>query len=492
MVARKWLFILGLLFVALITGCAAPTDAAKARSRSVIESGGIVSADELRVAEYLAYYKQSFPAPVNTTLGLDLRMGNQQIPVEGGTAWLQIGIQAKTDKNETVAPLNLAIVIDRSGSMDTPEKMPYLKQSLRVFLSSLAANDLVALVAFSTDAEVLVPARQVGDGSWITNAVNRLEPSGSTNLYAGMILGFKEVERNYDVRRNNRVILLTDGIANVGVIDSNQIAADAKRYNERGIYLSTIGLGREFNDALLSQLAGQSKGAYHFVDSAAEMDKVFRQQVSGLIQKAASDVSITLRPASGITLEAITGFEGTMPTGPVQIKMHDMGTGDSQVVLARMRVASGASGRRNLATIELRYRDLFSQRDETMTQTIMADAARMNNYDATFDVEVLRNVTIQKTAEGLKEIDRLYKAQRYQDAWQLANRLEQDLRYVAKLTNEAQMIKDADMMRKYQDTLSKWVEKQTGRAPASSSGVSSDQPIRGREPTPAAAPIQIK
>ena len=181
-----------------------------------------------------------------------------------------------------------------------------------------------------------------------------------------------------------------------------------------------------------------------------------------------------------------------MPTGPVQIKMHDMGTGDSQVVLARMRVASGASGRRNLATIELRYRDLFSQRDETMTQTIMADAARMNNYDATFDVEVLRNVTIQKTAEGLKEIDRLYKAQRYQDAWQLANRLEQDLRYVAKLTNEAQMIKDADMMRKYQDTLSKWVEKQTGRAPTSSSGVSSDQPIHGREPTPAAAPIQIK
>lgn len=492
MFTRKMLVGIGLLIVAIISACA-PADASKARSREVIQSGGIVSADELRVAEYLAYYKQNFPAPVNTTLGLDLRMGNQQMPVEGGIAWLQIGIPAKTEQNEIIAPLNLAIVIDRSGSMDTPEKMPYLKQSLRVFLKSLASNDMIALVTFSTDAEVLVPATKVGDGSWIENAVNRIQPSGSTNLHAGMILGFKEVERNFDVRRNNRVILLTDGIANVGVVDSNQIAADAKRYNERGIYLSTIGLGREFNDALLSELAKQSKGAYHFVDSAAEMDKIFRQQVGGLLQKAASNISITLRPASSVSVESITGYDGRPPSGAVQVKMHDMGTGDSQVFLTRLNVGASGSGRRTIATVELRYHDLFSQKDETITQSISVDATRLSNYDPTWDTEVLRNVTIQKTAEGLKEIDRLYKARQYQDAWQLAYRLEQDLRYVARLTNEAQMVKDADMMRTYQDTLSKWVQNQTGRPPQpAEGGPASDQPIRGRQPTPAGTPIEIK
>ncbi len=493
MFTRKMLVGLGLLIVVIISACA-PADASKSYSREVIQSGGIVQAENLRVAEYLAYYKQNFPAPVNTTLGLDLRMGNQQLPVEGGTAWLQIGIPSKTEQNEIVAPLNLAIVIDRSGSMDTPEKMPYLKQSLRVFLKSLASNDYVALVTFSTDAEVVVSSRQVGNGSWIEDAVNRIQPGGSTNLYGGLILGFKEVERNYDVRRNNRVILLTDGIANVGTVDPNKIAADALAYNNRGIYLSTIGLGKDFNDPLLSQLATQGKGAYHFVDSAAEMDKIFRQQVTGLFQKAASDVSVTLRPASGVTVESITGYDGRPPSGAMTIKMRDMGTGDSQVVLARLNVGSGGSGRRTLATIELRYRDLFSQKDDSLTQSISVDASRLSNYDPTWDTEVLRNVTIQKTAEGLKEIDRLYKARQYQDAWQLAYRLEQDLRYVARLTNETQMVKDADLMRTYQDTLAKWVQNQTGRPPqpAEGGGPASDQPIRGRQPTPAGTPIEIK
>src|SRR3972149_2936791 len=168
--------------------------------------------------------------------------------------------------------------------MDTPEKMPYVKQSLKIFLHSLASNDIVSIVIFSTNARVLAPAKKVGDGSWIESAINELRPDASTNLYDGLMLGFREVERNFDVRRNNRVILLTDGIATVGVPDPNRIANDARVYNDRGIFLSTIGLGRKKNDSLLSTLARQGKGGYHFVDSAQEMGKVFRQEGGGVMQ----------------------------------------------------------------------------------------------------------------------------------------------------------------------------------------------------------------
>lgn len=499
MSTRNLLFSLALLIVLLAAACAAPMDASKARSNDVINQGGIVPAEELRVGEYLQYYKQNFPVPTNSTLGLDLRLGNSQIPTDGGTAWLQIGMAARTETATDIAPLNLAIVIDRSGSMDSPEKMPYLKQSLRVFLGSLARNDIVALVAFSTDAEVIQPASLVGDGRWIEKAIARLEPSTSTNLYAGLMLGFQEVDRNFDVRRNNRVILLTDGIANVGTTDPSQIAAAAKTYNDRGIYLSTIGLGHDINDKLLSQLATQGKGGYHFVDSAEAMDKIFRQESSGLIQKAASDVSVVIRPEAGITLNSLTGYEGRPPAGAVQVKLQDMGTGDTQVVLVNLSLGASGSGRRNVATVELRYRDLFAQRDQVITQSIAADASRTANYDPLWDLEVLRNVTVQRTAEGLKEIDRLYKSQRYLEAWQLAYRLEQDLRTVARLTNDPQMVKDADMMRKYQDTLAQWVKRQTGRAPQPSSGTWSDQPINpetgsGRQmlPTPTPPVLEIK
>ncbi len=472
-----------LLFVLGACGGAVP-DASKSISRDVIQQGGIVPAEELRVGEYLNYYKQNFPPPVNSTLGLDLRLGNSQVPVEGGEAWLQIGIQARSGETEEIAPLNLALVIDRSGSMDVPEKMPYVKQSLRVFLHSLAPNDIIAIIAYSNGAEVIVPAQTVGDGRWIESAIQRVTPGGSTNLHDGLMLGFQEVDRNFDIRRNNRVILLTDGIANVGITDPDRIAADARAYNDKGIYLSTIGLGHDINDALLSRLATQGKGSYHFIDSAEEMDKVFKQEVTGLFQKAASDVTIVFRPAANVRLEGLTGYEGYPPGGTVQVKLHDMGTGDSQVMLARLAVGPGVGGQRNIAAVELHYTDLFSRRDQVISLPVVADASQVSNYDPLWDVEVLRNVTIQRTAEGLKEIDRLYKAQRYQEAWDLAYQLEQALRTVARLTGEEQMVKDADMMRQYEDTLAKWVQNQYGRPPQRSDDNGNEPPSRGRLPTP--------
>jgi Ca-activated chloride channel family protein len=472
----------------LALGACAPVDASKARSRAVIQSGGIVSTEELRVAEYLNYYEQKFPEPVSTALGLDLRLGNPQIPAGGGEAWLQIGVQAQKAAPTEIAALNLALVIDRSGSMNSPEKMPYVKQSLQVFLGSLAANDIVSIVAYSDSAEVIASAREVGDGRWIQAAIDRLQPGGSTNLHAGLMLGFREVERRYDPRRNNRVILLTDGIANVGVTDPDRIAADAKTYNERGIYLSTIGLGREFNDSLLIRLANQGQGAYHFIDSAQEMDKVFRRDAIGLMEKAASGVSATIRPAEGVRLVSLTGYEGQPPAGPVEVKLRDLGTGDSQVLLARLNVGAGFTGQRTLATVELRYNDLLGQRAETMTLPVYADAGPSAAYDSLWDVEVLRNATIQRTAEGLKEIDRLYRAARYQAAYDLARQLEGDLRRVAALAHEDQMLKDADLMRQYQGTLSRWIEAPGSRA----ASTPESQPTRFYRGQPTVPVIEVK
>ena len=379
--------------------------------------------------------------------------------------------------------------------MNSPEKMPFVKQSLQIFLHSLAANDRVAIVAYGTNPEVISPAREVGDGRWIDAAINRIYPGGSTNLHGGLMLGFQEVDRNFDIRRNNRVILLTDGIANIGVTAPEQIAAAAKAYNDRGIYLSTIGLGHDINDTLLSSLALQGQGAYHFIDSAEEMDKVFRKDVLGLMQKIARDVSLTIRPEPGVQVLGLTGYEGQPPAGPVEIKLRDMGTGDSQVLLIRMALTPGETGGRRLATVELAYTDVIAQRPAQMALPVSVDASAAAGYDPLWDVEVLRNVTIQRSAEGLKEISRLYAARRYQEAWNLAYELEDSLRHVAGLTGEAQMIKDADLMRTYQATLARWVESQTGRPPRADNGDPQMAPrfYRGQPViTPAVPVIEVR
>ncbi|MFQ5854105.1 MAG: VWA domain-containing protein [Anaerolineae bacterium] len=477
-----WLSLLAGLLVAL-SGCAAPQDASKARARYLIDQGVIVPADEIRVAEYLNYYEQHFPAPTDTALGLDLRLGNDRIPASGGEAWLQIGLQAREVERQGVTPLNLALVIDRSGSMDTRDKMPYLKRSLRLFFESLDPDDIVAVVAYSDNAEVVLPAQKVGNRRWIQRTVDALHPGGSTNLHAGLMLGFQEVDKHFDIRRNNRVILLTDGIANRGVTDPARIAADAARYNERGIYLSTIGLGLEFNDALLSQLARQGKGGYHFIDSAEEMDKVFRQEVAGLVEKVASDVSMTVHTAPGVQLLEITGYEGRPPADAVQVRLQDMGDGDSQVVVVRLAVDPGRGTHRMIATVTADYFDVFAQRPESIEQHVTAATGSVQGYDPLWNLELLRNVSIQRTAEGLKEIDSLYHQRRFEEAWRLAYDLEQSLREVAALTGDEAMYKDADLLRRYQDTLTKQLRYE-GRQPPSDYRETSPRPYRGRYPTP--------
>ena len=491
----KTLHMLSLLALAalalLLAGCAAPMDASKSYSRGMINQGEIVPAENVRVAEYLNYYEQRFPAPVNEPLGLDLRVGNPQIPMAGGEVWLQIGLQARAAEPTQRTPLNLALVIDRSGSMDTPDKMPYLKQSLRTFLQSLDPADIVAIVAYDTAAEVILPAQPVGDGRWIQATIDRIRPGGSTNLHGGMMLGFQEVDRNFDIRRNNRVLLLTDGIANAGVTSPEQIARDALAYNQQGIHLSTIGLGRDFNDSLLSTLARQGKGAYHFIDSAQEMDKVFRQEVEGLVEKVAGDVTVAVQPLNGAALLEITGLEGAPPAAGAQVQLHDMGAGESQVLLVRLQAPGGLAGQQAIAGVTLSYSDLFAQRPRSATGQAMVTALALPGYDPLADVEVLRNVTVKRSAEALQAISHLTRGGRYQEAWLLARNMEQQLRTMAALTADEQMVQDADLFRRYQVTLGQYAPVE----PATTSPVQgeSGQTQRwGPEVTPTLPVIEVK
>ena len=467
------LVVLSLLLtgILLLSGCASgeSEEASKARSRAVINSGSIVPEEEVRVAEYLQYYDQHFPEPLDEAIGLDLRLGNNLLPAEGCMAWLQIGLQTKSSEEEMIAPLNLAIVIDRSGSMNDPDKMPYVKQSLGIFLRSLNPDDMVSIITYSDNAELVLKTQQVGDGSWIKRIIDNIEPGGSTNLHAGMMLGFREVERNFNIHRNNRVMLLTDGIANRGETDPEKIAEDALAYNQKGIYLSTIGLG------------------HTFVDSAEEMDRVFRQQVNTLKQRVADDVSVQILPSQGVRLIGLTGYDGVPPSEGASVKMWPMSLEDSQVILAQLQVGSGRTGTRTLAKIRLSYFDELAQRMVSVEKSISGEMiSKMSGYDPAWDLEILRNVTIQETAEGMQEIDRLFDDEKYEHAWRIAVELERKITEVARLTGDSQMYDDAALMRKYQATLSEAVFQTQGRQPYIDDDVydDSERPYRGNDDLP--------
>lgn len=445
---------LGLCILALTLGaCGGAQDASRAYSRGMINRGAIVPAENIRVHEYLNYYEQRFSEPVGEPLGLDVRLGNPTIPSSGGEVWLQIGLQAREIEDRIRTPLNLALVLDASGSMDAPDKMPYLKQSLMVFLQSLEPEDIVSIVTYDTNAQLIYPASFVGDKMWIEEVVHRIRPGAMTNLHAGMMLGFEQVDRNFDIRRNNRVLLLTDGIANTGEIDPRQIAEDALVYNEKGIYLSTIGLGLDMNDYLLSTLAQQGHGAYHFVDSAQEMDKVFRKEADGLVERVANNVRVQIKPSTMFHLIEVTGYDGAPPYEGVEIQMQPMGAGDSQVLMAKLVGLDGLFGTEDVAEVTLLYEDAFGQRVKQVGQNVQVVVANQAVYKSVSDAEVQRNVTIVRSAQALKHIDQLYLAGEYLAAWQLAQEMEFELRNAAMKTGDQQMIEDADLFNRYQLTL---------------------------------------
>ena len=480
--------LLAALLAMALSGCGATIDASKARSRGLINRGYIVPADEVHVAEYLNYYEQRFPEPTDAPLALDVRLGNPQVSPAGGDVWLQVGLQAIAAPEGQRTPLNLALVLDRSGSMGETDKMDYLKQSLEVFLHSLRPDDIVSIVAYNDTARVLRPAQPVGDGGWIHDTVQRLQPVGWTNLNAGMMLGFEEVEKNFDIRRNNRVILLTDGIANRGVIDPQRIAENARAYNDRGIYLSTIGLGVSLDDDLLHTLAQQGHGAYHFIDSWDEMDKVFRQEADGLVEKVARDISITIE-AEGGELDYVVGYEGDPPPQGATVQMRDMGAGDSQVLLAKFQAAP-LRGPVTLARITLAYTDVFGQRQRSETRAVRIAPGRADE-DPLADIEVRRNVTIVRSAQTLQGIDRLFEIGYYDDALTLARQMEAELREMAELTGDSQMVEDADLFRRYQMTLSQAIEAQAASEPRQNDASQQPQRWGVATPTPALPVINV-
>ncbi|HEU4435776.1 MAG TPA: VWA domain-containing protein, partial [Pyrinomonadaceae bacterium] len=244
--------------------------------------------EEIVVEEFVNYHKHRLPLPKSgQAVAMDTRWGNWEISRSQREAVLQIGFTtAEVNERTDLRPLNLVFVIDKSGSM-AGDKMARVKDGLRAMIGKLRADDIVSIVAFDSGADVLQPAHPVGYGQDLRRAIDCLEPGGSTNLHAGLMLGYAEAKKYFRAGATNRVILLTDGIANEGVIDPARIAAQSSEFNGQGIDLSTIGVGMDLNNDLLRTLANSGRGLYHFISDYKDIDKVFVNEVQSLISSVA-------------------------------------------------------------------------------------------------------------------------------------------------------------------------------------------------------------
>jgi uncharacterized protein YegL len=378
--------------------------------------------DPIAVEEIINYHRHQLPLPRSGRgIALDVRWGNGDGPAEptvteialaedigdrrvsfahsGRPAVLQIGLATAEFSNiKKLRPLNLALVLDRSGSMAAADKMVQVKAALRTLIGRLQPTDIVSIVVFDSSAQVLMPARAVGSGREHVRAIDSIQPAGSTNINAGLMLGFREVQQHFSKEKTNRVILLTDGIANTGEVNPIRIAANSASFNERGIDLSTIGVGQELDNDLLRTLAKRGRGLYHFVADARDVEKIFVQEVQSLLSPVARDVTVDISSGPGVHLEQVYGYEPHRTGGGIQINLDDMNNDATQVIL--MRYAAEKNGQ---VTVRLRYLDLDSQRNVDEVRVVQL---RNPSSDFLGDREVRKNFTIATIAQALSHMQK--------------------------------------------------------------------------------------
>ncbi|TLN05908.1 VWA domain-containing protein, partial [bacterium] len=253
-------------------------------TRSYIRDGALPPMDAVRAEEFINAFDQGYAAPQDAAFTLYADGGPSPF-VQPGNVLLRFGVQGYRVSDFERKPFNLTFVIDASGSMGQDNRLGLVQDSLRLLVDRLDERDTITIVAYSEDAWLVLQPTNASDRRTIQRAINQLYPTNTTNLDAGLRLGYQYAYRTLNPNAVNRVILCSDGVANQGNIDANPILDYVQGYVDSGITLTGIGVGMgNYNDVLLEQLADRGDGNYYYVDTSEQAREVFVENLTATMQ----------------------------------------------------------------------------------------------------------------------------------------------------------------------------------------------------------------
>jgi len=280
--------------------------------RSSLQRGALPPADAVRIEEMINYFPYDYAAPSEDDISPFRPTVNVfETPWNPDTRLLHIGLQGEMPVVEDRPPLNLVFLIDTSGSMNDPSKLPLLVQSFRLMLDELSPEDQVAIVEYAGSAGVALVPTPASDRAAITRALNGLGAGGSTNGQGGLVQAYALAAEMSDEGEVSRVILATDGDFNVGISDPDALTDFISDQRETGIYLSVLGFGRgNLQDDTMQALAQNGNGTAAFIDTLNEAQRVLVDQLSGALYPIADDVKIQVEFNPAVIAEyRLIGYE---------------------------------------------------------------------------------------------------------------------------------------------------------------------------------------
>ncbi len=269
-------------------------------------------------------------------------------------------IQGGMPANRTRRPaLNLSVVLDRSGSM-AGDKLDYVKRAAQFLVQHLSASDWFSLVTYDTQVAVDVAPAHVVYKDQLNQAIARINAGNSTNLSGGWLQGCGLVEANQAPEQINRVLLLTDGLANVGVTEPDRLATMARAKREEGVTTTTMGVGMGFNEDLLRAMAKEGGGAFYFIDNPDQAAHIFREELRDLLNVIGQNLTITLKVAGSVRwVSQYNSYPAEDRGGVVTFRMGDLFAEEVKMLLLELHVpALTTLGQVEIARLRFEYDEL--------------------------------------------------------------------------------------------------------------------------------------
>lgn len=374
--------------------------------RNYLNDGNLPPADSVRAEEYINYFDQGYDYPSeHQAFAIYVDGGPTPFTQTERYDMLRVGIQGYDVPADERKDAALTFVIDVSGSMDMDNRLGLVKQSLEMLVEQLRRDDTVSIVVYGSEARVVLEPTRGSNSGRILDAIYSLQPEGSTNAEAGLRLGYRMAMEAYKRDGINRVILCSDGVANVGETEANSILDEIDHYVAEGVTLTTVGFGMDnYNDTLMEQLADQGNGFYAYVDDRNEARKLFIDKITGTLQTIALDAKVQVEFNPEVVKSyRLVGYENRDIADEDfrdnRVDAGELGAGHSVTALYEVKLYAGARGK--IATVYMRWEDPDTHQVVEISKDIYADdiAADFRETNPYFQ----RAVIVAEFAEILKE-----------------------------------------------------------------------------------------
>lgn len=374
--------------------------------RNYLSEDNLPPPESVRVEEYVNFFDQGYPnPPAHQAFGINIDGAPAPFTQSERYQMLRVGIQGYQVPDYERQNASLTFVIDISGSMDMDNRLGLVRRSLELLVEQLKPEDTVGIVVYGSDARVLLDPVSGANKGAILSAIYNLYPEGATNAEAGIRLGYQMAMNAYNPYGINRVILCSDGVANVGETGPDEILEEVQHYVEEGVTLTTIGFGMDnYNDVLMEQLADKGNGFYAYVDDMREARSLFIDNLTGTLQTIALDakVQVDFNPEV-VSRYRLVGFENRAIADNDfrnnRVDAGEIGAGYSVTALYEVKLYPEAYG--NIATVFMRWQDPDTHQIVEQSKDFDTGELERDFYYA--DPYFQRSVIVAEYAEILKK-----------------------------------------------------------------------------------------